>query len=72
MIEVALKSKPETGAIELAIGLRSGRSLLGICFWRKVREERVGAEYMAGKGGWGERAAGSSFEIRILSGDFIW
>ena len=26
--------------------------LLGICFWRKVREERVWAEYMGEKGGW--------------------
>ena len=26
-------------------------SLLGICFWRKVREERVWAEYMGEKGG---------------------
>ena len=25
--------------------------LLGICFWRKVREERVWAEYMGEKGG---------------------
>ena len=25
--------------------------LLGICFWRKVREERIWAEYMGVKGG---------------------
>ena len=28
-----------------------GRPLLGICFWREVREERVWAEYMWEKGG---------------------
>ena len=27
-------------------------SLLGICFWRKVREERIWAEYIGEKGGW--------------------
>ena len=26
--------------------------LLGVCFWRKVREERVWAEFMGEKGGW--------------------
>jgi hypothetical protein len=25
--------------------------LLGICFWRKVREERIWAEYIGEKGG---------------------
>ena len=29
-----------------------GRPLLGICFWRKVREERIWAEYMGEKGGY--------------------
>jgi hypothetical protein len=30
----------------------SSLGLLGICFWRKVREERIWAEYMREKWGW--------------------
>ena len=33
------------------ICLGSGYLLLGICFWRKVREEGIWAEYMGEKGG---------------------
>ena len=32
--------------------MTAGNLLLGICFWRKVREERIWAEYMGVKGGW--------------------
>jgi hypothetical protein len=30
----------------------SRQELLGIYFWRKVREERIWAKYMGEKGGW--------------------
>ena len=33
-----------------------GIRLLGICFWRKVREERVWTEFIGEKGGYGADA----------------
>ena len=38
--------------IEAVVGGGGVDGLLGICFWRKVREERIWAEYMGEKGGW--------------------
>ena len=39
------------------------RQLLGICFWRKGREERNWVEFMGEKGGWFQ---GSGFKVGCL------
>ena len=39
--------------------------LLGICFWRKVREERIWAEYMGEKGGWCRRSVFHTCSVMI-------
>jgi hypothetical protein len=50
VVRYSVQNYPRNGTVFPSTDLKNG--LLGICFWRKVREERVWTEFIGEKGGW--------------------